>query len=71
MANTSNEPPLDPAHLFERFHQTANERKGNGLGLAIVKSICDYHSWTISYAHTDGHHEFRVDFNGAKQAESH
>lgn len=71
MANTSNEPPLDPAHLFERFHQTANERKGNGLGLAIVKSICDYHNWTISYAHTDGHHEFRVDFNGAKQAESH
>lgn len=60
VSNTSDEPSLDAAHLFERFHQVANERKGNGLGLAIVKSICDYHGWTIAYAHQDGRHEFRL-----------
>lgn len=62
VSNTSNEPPLDATRLFERFHQTAHQRKGNGLGLAIVKSICDYHEWTISYTHKDAHHQFRVVF---------
>lgn len=65
VSNTSDEPPLDTHHLFERFRQSTPSRKGNGLGLAIVKSICDYHGWRITYAHRSGRHEFCVDFGSS------
>lgn len=35
---------------------------GNGLGLSIVKSICDYHSWQITYSYLPGTHTFTVCF---------
>lgn len=35
---------------------------GNGLGLSIVKSICDYHSWKITYSYLLGTHTFTVRF---------
>lgn len=35
---------------------------GNGLGLSIVKSICDYHSWQITYSYLPGTHTFTVRF---------
>lgn len=60
IANTSAEPPLDPAHIFSRFYRSPHNQKGNGLGLAIVKSICDYHQWTITYHHTQSMHQFTV-----------
>lgn len=60
IANTSDEPPLDPAHIFSRFYRNPHNQKGNGLGLAIVKSICDYHQWTITYHHTQSMHQFTV-----------
>ena len=63
IANTSNEQPLDPVHIFSRFYRTKENQKGNGLGLAIVKSICDYHHWAISYQYTDTMHVFRIDMN--------
>lgn len=36
---------------------------GNGLGLSIVKSICDYHSWQITYSYIPGIHTFTVRFS--------
>lgn len=60
VANTSDDPPLDPAHIFSRFYRTPHNQKSNGLGLAIVKSICDYHQWTITYHHTQALHQFTV-----------
>lgn len=60
IANTSDESPLDPAHIFSRFYRNPHNQKGNGLGLAIVKSICDYHQWTITYHHTQSMHQFTV-----------
>lgn len=60
--NLSDEPALDPQHLFDRFYQRSVHQKGNGLGLAIVKSICDYHGWQVSYQYKDGWHQFSVGF---------
>lgn len=62
VVNTSDEPPLDPEHIFKRFYQKSSERKGNGLGLSIVKSICDYHNWTITYRYADKSHCFTIVF---------
>lgn len=62
VSNTSDEPALDADRIFDRFHQSGSERKGNGLGLAIVRSICRYHGWTISYRYADGRHVFCVKF---------
>lgn len=54
--------PLDPNHIFERFYHTPGNTKGHGLGLAIVKKICDYHHWRISYRLDQKRHVFEVDF---------
>lgn len=63
VANTSDENPLDSAHIFSRFYRTSQSDKGNGLGLAIVKAVCDYHGWHIAYSYREkGMHEFRVTF---------
>jgi len=62
VANTSNEPPLDSAHIFERFFRISATQKGNGLGLAIVKSICDYHHWSVNYIYENGLHNFSICF---------
>lgn len=62
IANTSDEPPLDPEHIFKRFYQKGSGCKGNGLGLSIVKSICDYHNWTITYRYEDKSHCFTIAF---------
>lgn len=43
--------------IFRRFNGTAG---GNGLGLAIARAICDYHGWSISYAHQSDTHLFTV-----------
>lgn len=60
VSNTSDEPALDPHHIFERFHHSSPNQKGNGLGLSIGKSICDYHQWTINYDYLNGWHTFTV-----------
>lgn len=62
IANTSDEPPLDSQHIFERFYRNNDRQHGNGLGLAIVKSICEYHHWTIAYRHESPNHIFTVQF---------
>ncbi len=62
VSNTSSEPPLDAAHIFNRFYRPAQNKQGNGLGLAIVKAVCDYHGWTIAYAYREGNHTFLVKF---------
>ncbi len=62
VSNTSDEPPLDAAHIFNRFYRPAQNKQGNGLGLAIVKAVCDYHGWTVTYAYTEGNHTFKVRF---------
>ncbi len=62
VSNTSDEPALDPAHIFNRFYRPAQNKQGNGLGLAIVKAVCDYHGWTVTYSHSNGKHNFNVRF---------
>lgn len=62
VSNTSDEPALDALRIFDRFHQSGSERKGNGLGLAIVRSICQYHGWTVTYRYAHGRHVFCVRF---------
>lgn len=62
VANSSDEPPLNPALIFRRFYRPTPKTKGNGLGLAIVKAICDYHGWRIMYRHNKDIHRFEVQF---------
>lgn len=62
VANTSDEPALDAAHIFNRFYRPTQDTPGNGLGLAIVKAICDYHGWQIAYQFNEGWHAFVVSF---------
>lgn len=62
VSNSSDEPELDSRHVFNRFYHSSDTQKGNGLGLAIVKSICDYHSWHITYHYEPGEHFFAVTF---------
>lgn len=60
--NTSKEEALDSSQVFSRFYRIKDSQKGNGLGLAIVKSICDFHSWNISYHYSAGEHSFVITF---------
>lgn len=62
VSNTSDEPLLDSALIFNRFYRPSPKTKGNGLGLAIVKAICDYHGWRITYGYQEGIHRFIVQF---------
>ncbi len=62
VSNTSDEPPLDATHIFNRFYRPKQNKQGNGLGLSIVKAVCDYHGWTVAYAYTEGNHTFTVTF---------
>jgi signal transduction histidine kinase len=45
-------PPVERAHVFDRFHRgsaaQASGKPGSGLGLAIVKAIADAHGATLS-----------------------
>lgn len=77
IANTSDEPKLDAARIFNRFYRPAlgekgmhdgkgnesifAERNGNGLGLAIAKAICDYHGWSIEYSFVESAHLHRFE----------
>ena len=40
----------DVAHLFERFHTSAQRAGGTGIGLALTKEICDLHGFTVAAA---------------------
>ena len=62
VSNTSDDAALDADQIFNRFYRPSEKTAGNGLGLSIVKAVCDYHGWKISYAYTDGKHEFTVIF---------
>lgn len=62
VSNTSDEPALDQTKLFNRFHHSNQNAKGNGLGLAIVKAVCDYHGWSIFYNYDNRTHIFKVTF---------
>ena len=62
ISNTSDDAALDADQIFNRFYRPSEKTTGNGLGLSIVKAVCDYHGWKISYAYTNGKHEFTVIF---------
>lgn len=62
ISNTSDEPPLDPTLIFNRFYRPSGSTAGNGLGLAIVRAVCRYHGWEIAYSYTGRRHVFTVTF---------
>ncbi len=63
VANTTTDAePLDTDTLFLRFGKAESNPRGNSLGLPIVKSICDFHSWPITYALENGMHKFTIMF---------
>lgn len=62
ISNTSDEPALDRALIFNRFYRPSGPTKGNGLGLAIVKAVCEYHGWTVDYCYRNARHYFVVSF---------
>jgi signal transduction histidine kinase len=62
VSNEANNGPLDSQHIFQRFHFSDDQSRGNGLGLAIVKAICNYHGWQVSYTFENNRHCFEVDF---------
>lgn len=41
-------PAAKLSHIFERFYQVDDSRKGSGIGLALVKSLVDKHHGTIT-----------------------
>ena len=53
-------------HIWDKFYKVDKARTreygGTGIGLSIVKAVCDYHGWKISYAYTNGKHQFTVIF---------
>lgn len=49
-------------HIFDRFSQAGNERRGrgHGLGLTIAQGIAELHGGSISARNTDPGCEFRI-----------
>lgn len=53
--------PLDKERIFQRFYHVQSTRKeSTGLGLAIAKSIATSCHLSLSYAWSNGMHEFRL-----------
>ena len=62
VSNTSKDPELEPAHLYQKFY-TAKKGAGNtGLGLSIVKHIADASGFMITYSFQDPQHTFIVNW---------
>ncbi|MGZ3852964.1 MAG: sensor histidine kinase [Flavisolibacter sp.] len=59
IANSSNQPMIDPERLFKRFTASSkSEYPSTGLGLAIVKRIADTHHLSVAYQMRGTQHEF-------------
>lgn len=58
--NTSNEPELDAAKIFQRFYKSSASTESHGLGLSVVKQICDASALSIGYSFAGGNHTFSV-----------
>ena len=61
ISNTSSQLQVKPDKLFKRMNKHENnDEQSNGLGLAIAKRIADTNNLQISYAATNGMHNFAV-----------
>ncbi len=61
VSNTSTFPPLNPAHIFDRFYKYSADNNSSGLGLSIVESIIKtYPELRLDYTYRDGLHVFTV-----------
>lgn len=60
--NTGNSERLETGRIYERFYKQGSEKDGIGLGLAIVQRICNINHFAIQYFHSDGMHEFKINF---------
>jgi signal transduction histidine kinase len=54
--NSGDKPRLKTTELFERFKKESTSPESLGLGLSIVKTICDTHSFDVSYHYETGAH---------------
>lgn len=61
ISNTSDLPPMEAKHLFQRFKTAGNNyNRSTGLGLAIVKTIIDTSRLSIFYQSNESMHVFCV-----------
>lgn len=58
ISNTSREPALDKAKVFQRFYKSSSNGDGHGLGLSVVKQICDASGLSVDYRFEDDVHSF-------------
>jgi signal transduction histidine kinase len=56
VSNSGDKPRLKTTELFERFKKESTSPESLGLGLSIVKTICDTHSFDVSYHYETGAH---------------
>ena len=57
--NTSHEPELDAAKIFQRFYKSSTAKAGHGLGLSVIKQTCDASGIDVKYLFNKSEHCFR------------
>lgn len=67
ISNTSHEPELNKAKIFQRFYKTSAKGKGHGLGLSVVKQICDASGISIAYGFDRNIHRFALLWTAIQQ----
>ncbi|MGB8194834.1 MAG: HAMP domain-containing sensor histidine kinase [Chitinophagaceae bacterium] len=63
VSNTSDEPPLDPARIFQRFYKPTQTKQNNGLGLSIIRQICEAFGLAVEYQRINDLHSFTISWN--------
>ncbi|WP_234567573.1 type IX secretion system histidine kinase PorY [Rhodohalobacter sp. 614A] len=60
IANTGEDPEVNPDQLFERFRKAEQSSESIGLGLSIIKRIVDQNHLSIVYTYSDNWHRIEI-----------